>query len=83
MMNPDVVWTWCGGCERGSWWGMNCAGAAEARALVEESERGGRIALPGRLSVGPPDGPPALWRFERLGRENLSRALPGRVEVRS
>ena len=70
-MNYDVVYYWTGGAERGEWREVDVHGAGgdlgsmgscwvpNARELVARLERMGYVAVPGRRSIGAPEGPPS------------------------
>jgi hypothetical protein len=54
--NYDVVYWWRGGAEVGEW--CEALPGADIDATVQEIERGGRVAVKGRRSIGPPEGAP-------------------------
>jgi hypothetical protein len=62
----DVVYYWRGGAKRGTWHALEphegCATPEELGAKRVEVERMGYVAVLGRTSIGPPEGPPsAEW----------------------
>lgn len=57
----DVVYWWRGGAEVGEW--CEALPGVDIDATVREIERGGRVAVKGRRSIGPPEGSP----FKREG----------------
>lgn len=68
MKGADVVWFWLGGPERGCW----CAAdpTPTVAAQIANIRRGGRVAYPGKRSIGSPEGPPSPEEFAALEAEN-------------
>lgn len=76
-MNPrlsgDSVFYWIGGTERGSWHRIAAPGPGAIATTLAALARSGHYAVPGRASIGAPDGPPRepgwfpgfLSRFQR------------------
>ena len=60
----NVVYYWNGGTTYGRWL---AAYSPKLFDLIVQIERRGRVAYPGNMSIGPPDGPPDLSELTRVG----------------
>ena len=65
-MNYDVVWYWSGGTERGGWHPAWPSMGETLHALQAEIRKGGRVALLGKRSIGPPDDGPSEGELEEV-----------------
>lgn len=54
MTRYDVIYFWVGGREVGRWE----ATLGYSEEMLADIRRGGRHAVPGKLSIGAPEGPP-------------------------
>ncbi len=70
VFQMDAVWYWSGGTMRGEWRRAfperGPTGELLIEKLIADIERGGFIAIEGKLSIGPPEGAPEQWRFDRI-----------------
>jgi hypothetical protein len=55
----DRVYYWTGGTERGRWNEVWDLSGKSAEVVADEVRRQGYIAVTGRSTIGPPEGPPA------------------------
>lgn len=64
MTRYDAVYYWSGGRERGEW--RFAPAGDDYRATVASIRRGGRVAFPGKVSIGAPEGPPSEADFKMV-----------------
>lgn len=73
----DVVYYWSGGTDKGSWHAATPEPSVDAQ--IKKIEKQGRVAVPGKKSIGPPSGPPSRAQFKAVGflGEAVKNFLPG------
>lgn len=55
----DGVYYWVGGTERGEWRFTQQGAGETIEEVIAKLEHTGRVALRGKVSIGPPDTPPS------------------------